>query len=159
MISLGGKKKEFTLKNAYFKLVLESSNLKCLSCKINMEFSLAIFILLPLHFLLGQSWCNPPLIARCCLSCPGRGIRPPYSASFLPGFVHKLGAGAGSAFPCPFLGAPGTVSVPVPAGSFLLPGGNADWSSWEDALCPLSQCSLGGIWSMVTQGCRQVSLL
>lgn len=160
--------------------MLESINLKCLSCKINMEFSLAIFILLPLHFLLCQSWCNPSLTARCCLSCTGRGVRPPYSASFQPGFLHKLGPRSGSAFPCWLLPISGssrhslTLSVLVPTSPFLLAGrkcrlellGVLCASSSVPSVSP-QQCSPWPGWHLEpgdtggwTQGCRpQLSLL
>lgn len=140
-----------------------------------MEFSLSIFILLPLHFLLCQSWCNPSLTARCCLSCTGRAVRPPYSASCQPGFLHKLGPRSGSAFPCWLLPISVssrhslTLSVLVPTSSSLLAGKkcrlellNTLEHLWEDALCQ-QQCplcvptaaaapGLGGIWNVVTLG-------
>lgn len=90
-----------------------------------MEFSLAIFIPLPLPFLLCQSWCNPPLIARCCLSCTGRASNPPPLPFPSRAFCTK----SCSALPCwccPSLGAPGTLPLSV-LSQLLLPGGNEPW--------------------------------
>lgn len=68
-----------------------------------MEFSPTIFILLPLRVLLCHSQRNAARIARRCVSCFGRGVRPPCSASFQTGFLHRLGWRSCSAFPTSLL--------------------------------------------------------